>query len=100
MKVKGRRYKVPIVRSFLDWSHGAYEIIEEIYVPELGLAFNKEGCVFRANEDRYKPMKLPSGKEVPVEYLGEVDISKEDAEFLLKFIKLKEKVEIIIGKYF
>ena len=35
------KYKLPIVESALNWTHGLYRYIEEIYIPELKIAFNE-----------------------------------------------------------
>ncbi len=97
--VKGKRYLVPVVESFLDWSHGVYEYIEEIYLPEIGVAFNERGYVFRTGDERYKSLKLPSGEEVHVKYLGDVDIDEKDIEVIKEYLEYKEIVNKIIKKY-
>jgi hypothetical protein len=35
------KYKLPIVESALNWTHGLYRYIEEIYIPEFKIAFNE-----------------------------------------------------------
>jgi len=97
--VRGRRYLVPVVESFLDWSHGIYEYIEEVYLPELGIAFNERGYVFRTGDERYKPLKLPTREEVPVKYLGDVDVDEKDVKIIEEYLKYKEMVDKIIKKY-
>ena len=100
MGVVGKKYKLPVVDSFLEFSHGMYRYIEEVYIPELSIAFNEEGHVFRVGEDRYVGFKLPSGKEVEAEFLGEVEVSSKDAEEFVRFVELKEKIENIVDKHF
>ena len=99
-RVRGRRFRVPIVDSHLDWAHGLYRYVEEIYLPELKIAFNNEGYVFEADEKRYKPMELPDGREIYVEYLGEVEVPEEDVKLLLRFLDLKKRVKNLISRYF
>lgn len=96
----GKKYKLPVVDSFLEFSHGMYRYIEEIYIPELGIAFNEEGHVFKASEDRYAGFKFPSGREVEAEFLGEVEVPSRDAKEFTRFVELKEKLRDITGKYF
>jgi len=41
--VRGVKYRLPVVDSVLDWAHGSYRYIEEIFIPELKIAFNEAG---------------------------------------------------------
>jgi hypothetical protein len=38
--VPAKRYRVPMADSALEWAHGAYTWIEELYLPEQGLVAN------------------------------------------------------------
>lgn len=67
INLKGKKYRVPVVRPFLEWTHSMHMVVEEIYTPELGIAFNQEGYVFKTNEKRYKPLKLLSERQISVE---------------------------------
>lgn len=96
----GKKYKLPVVDSFLEFSHGMYRYIEEIYIPELGIAFNEEGHVFKSDEGRYVGFKLPSGRKAEAEFLGEVEIPSRDAEEFIRFVELKERIKDVAGKYF
>lgn len=100
--VQGKRYRVPVVESVLEYFHSVYHVVEEVYVPEVGLAFNEEGYVFevRREDERYKPLRLPTGEEVPVEYLGEVEVEEQDLKILRQYLELRRQVTQIIRKYF
>jgi hypothetical protein len=71
--VYGIKYKLPIVESFLNWTHGLCRYIKEIYIPEFKIAFNEDGYVFKTNED--------------------IDILKE-------YLNAKENINKLIEKYF
>jgi hypothetical protein len=63
--VRGIKYRLPVVdSSFLDWTHGSYRYIEETFIPELKIAFNEAGYVFRTEEDRYRGLELPGNRVV------------------------------------
>jgi len=97
--VRGVKYRIP-VGSFLEWAHGMYRFIEEIYVPDYDISFNEEGYVFKTPSNRYEAMRLPNGKVVECKYLHDVEIDERDLNLMLKYLKLKEEVEKVIAKYF
>ena len=98
----GKKYRLPVVKSTLDYLHSMYYLIEEIYLPEVGIAFNEEGYVLEipSEDKRYKGLKLLTGKVIPSEYLGQVEVKDEDVEVLKKFVELKKQVEEVVRKYF
>ncbi len=102
--VKGKLYKVIVYESTLAFSHGEYKETQEVYIPQLGIAFNEKGYVFRVGQkeakERYGPIEYWFG--IPVkgaEFVGEIEISEEDAKKLKKFVELKEDVQNICRKY-
>lgn len=52
--MKGIIYKLHATEGQLDLTHGAFTIIEEVYVPELGLCFNSKGFAFKTDGSRYR----------------------------------------------
>lgn len=98
--VRGIRYRLPVVESVLDWTHGFYRYIEEIYIPELRIAFNEAGYVFRTEEDRYRGLELPGNRVVECVALGSVELEDEDVEVLEEYLSVKESVDKLVKKYF
>jgi hypothetical protein len=98
--VRGIKYRLPVVESVLNWTHGLYRYIEEIFIPELKIAFNEAGYVFKTEEDRYKGLELPSNRVVECIALGSVELEDEDVDVLEEYLKVKESVDKIVKKYF
>jgi predicted RNA methylase len=94
------KYKLPVVESVLDWTHGFYRYIREIYIPEFKIAFNEAGYVFTTNEDRYRDLELPNNKIVKCEILETIELEDEDIDVLRKYLNTKENIKKIIEKYF
>lgn len=88
-ELRGKRYKLLVYEGVLAWTHGMGHFIEEIYLPELSLAFNLEGGAFKPDPDRYKD----------AEHLGDVEVADEDAKILAESVELKEKVTELAKKY-
>jgi len=101
-KVKGKVYRVVVYESALELIHGMYSIITEIYIPSLELAFN-EFHVFKLPKsravERYSPMKLSHGRPDGAEFLGEIELKKEDVEKLAGYVSLGEEIGRITRKY-
>ncbi len=92
--MRGKKYKLKVYHSVLHWTHGMGEMIEEVFLPEAKVAFNKYGA-FRTDEERYEKKK----DEPAPELLDEVEVDDDDVEELQRYLKIKEDVERIIGKY-
>jgi len=74
--------------------------IEEIYIPENNLVINEEGFVFVSSEERYKPQKLPDGRIIECERLGEVEIEEDEMKILHEYLKARKEVDKLVKKYF
>lgn len=91
--MKGIRYKIKAYESILEFSHGWYKIIEEIFIPKKMIAFNFYGDklnIFKTGEERYEEAL----------YKEDIEIEEEDVNLLKRYIKLKEKCEASFKKYF
>jgi len=98
--VNSIKYKLPIVESFLNWTHGLYRYIEEIYVPEFKIAFNEAGYVFKTNGDRYKDLKLSNNRIIKCDILETIELKDEDIDILKEYLNAKENINKLIEKYF
>jgi len=81
------KYKLPIVESALNWTHGSYRYIEEIYIPELKIAFNEAGYVFKTNENRYKDLKLSNNRIIKCDILETIELENEDIDILKEYLE-------------
>ena len=98
MKLK---YKLPIIESVLNLTHGLYRYIEEIYIPSFKIAFNEAGYVFKTNEDRYKDLKsYNNNKIIKCDILETIELEDEDIDILREYLNAKENVNKLIEKYF
>ena len=61
--VRGIKYRLPVVDSFLNWTHGSYRYVEEIFIPELKIAFNEAGYVFRTKEQGGQVPRLRAARQ-------------------------------------
>jgi hypothetical protein len=98
--VRGIKYRLPVVDSFLNWTHGSYRYVEEIFISELKIAFNEAGYVFRTEEDRYRGLELPGNRVVECVALGSVELEDEDVKVLKEYLSIKESVDKLVEKYF
>ena len=98
--VRSIKYRLPIIESVLNWTHGSYRYIEEIYIPEFKIAFNEDGYVFVTEEDRYKDLKLPNDKIIKCDILEIIELEDEDVNILKRYLKTKKNINKLIEKYF
>ena len=92
--MKGTKYKLLVAPSVYEYMHhhAQMEIIE-IYLPEIKVAFNDEGFIFRAEEERY------SNQANQAQKLEEVVVSAKDAKVFLEKVESEEKAKEAIGRY-
>ena len=90
---------MPVVDSITDYLHGFVRWVEEIFLPEVGVAFNELGYVLEASERRYKGMELPAGRKVEPVLLSEVEVADEDVRVLQGYLAMKARAREVIAKY-
>lgn len=76
------KYKVKVIRSVLEWSHGMDRIIEEIFIPEKEIIFNiadDDLHVFKSESERSN-----EGKE-------EIEVDDGLVKLLENYLKTKEE---------
>lgn len=88
--MRGVKYRLKVYASALNWSHGFEQDIEEVHLPDLGIAFNAAGgLAFKSKDKRYED----------AEKIGEVDVDDADAVVLMEYVNTGKNVEEIIKKY-
>lgn len=84
----GKRFRLKVFGSVLDWSHGFGKDVEELFIPELGIGISK-GEIFSTSSKRYEK----------AEELGEVEIRDDDVAVIQEFLRKKEEAMGIAKKY-
>lgn len=82
--MRALKYKVKVVKSVLEWSHGIEWSIEEIFIPEKGIIFNlADGDlhVFKAERERSNERK------------EEIEVDNDLVKLLETYLKIKEKCQ-------
>jgi len=82
--VRAIKYKVKVVRSVLEWSHGMEWSIEEIFIPEKGIIFNMAGGdlhVFKGESERSNEAK------------EEIEVDDDLVKLLETYLKTKEECQ-------
>lgn len=80
--MKAVKYKVKVIRSVLEWSHGMGWSTEEIFIPEKEIIFNlADGDlhVFKSESERSN-----EGKE-------EIEVDDDLVKLLENYLKTKEE---------
>ena len=80
--MRALKYKVKVVKSVLEWSHGIERSIEEIFIPEKGIIFNMAGGdfhIFKGERERSN-----EGKE-------EIEVDDDLVKLLETYLKTKEE---------
>ena len=62
--MKAISYKVKVTEGSLAMSHNFFETIKEIFIPELKIAFNEKGFIFKTEEPRAKGKKINISEDV------------------------------------
>jgi len=89
--MKCKKYKVSVTEGILDHVHGAYETIEEIYVPEpYNICINEKGYAFKATGPRADNKKKMKNVNVPEDAIKQID----------RWVSWKEKGEKIVKDIF
>jgi|688.fasta_scaffold2215588_1 hypothetical protein len=90
--MKGQLWRFKLYYSFCDVLFNKYEILDELYIPELNHSINMmdgEYNIIQPSRDRYKNQNIFSQKVV-IEFINNVEIEKKDLIKLKKMIKQKK----------
>ncbi len=88
--MKGIQYNLIVSDSSSELGHGGEYTLTEIYLPDIGIAFNTKGFIFRADGDRYKRAS---------KRLEDVAVSNEDAKLFRQQVETEERAKEVAGKY-
>ena len=95
-KILGKKYRVEHRFYLFGYPTSLVSTVEEIYLPDLGIAINSKGEIFEACEERYRiECKAGVAKKV-----GYVEIDEKDGLELKNHMLQERKVENLIKKYF
>ena len=89
--MKGELWRLKLYYSFCDVLFNKYEVLYELYIPELNHSINMidgEYNVIKPSSNRYKNQNIFSQKIV-TELVNNVEIEKKDLIKIKKMIKLK-----------
>lgn len=78
------KYKVKVVRSVLEWSHGMEWPIEEIFIHEKGITFNMAGGDLHVS--RGQSERSNKGKE-------EIEVDDDLVDLLETHLKIREECQ-------
>jgi len=80
--VKAIKYKTKIYEGILDHVHGSYQIIEEVYIPSVGVCFNDKGFAFASE-----------GPRKDTQYQENIDIDIEISKKLANYVELQQEIK-------
>ena len=104
-RVKGILYEVWVYDSAMDFIHAQGHWIREVYLPEVGIAFNGGGTgfnVFPSGKDRYSEMpRVSFGKipDYPAKKIREIELTQKDADLMMETLRLQEKAKATAESY-
>ena len=87
--MKGQLWRFKLYYSFCDVLFNKYEILDELYIPELNHSINMmdgEYNIIQPSRDRYKNQNIFSQKVV-IEFIKNFEIEKKDLLKLKNMIK-------------
>ena len=84
-------YKIRVCEGIMDAIHGGGYDVEEVCIPELGLAVNKQACFCMSSkemDERYTPEKDPKIKSLmendhPAVKVNEFDIAESETSLFI-----------------
>ena len=90
--MKGQLWRLKLYYSFCDVLFNKYEILDELYIPELNHSINMmdgQYNIIQPSINRYKNQNVFSQKIV-TELINDVEIEKKDLIKIKKMIKQKK----------
>jgi len=82
--MKALHYKITIHESVVAGMHGFGETIEEIYIPELDIAFNAKHFAFKTDLSRYTKATLITEIDLDDDFVAKVQSCVKTQEIFVK----------------
>jgi len=86
-KASAKLYEIKICGGTMDYIHGNFQTIQEIYLPDFKAAFNRpngnEWHCFETDESRYKE----------ADFIVDLDIPKNIVSKIKQYIKAKKELD-------
>jgi len=80
--VEAIKYKTKVCEGTLDFVHGCYQIIEEVYIPSIRVCFNDRGFAFLSES----PRENIQGKE-------KIEIDAQVVKKIAQFVKIQQEIK-------
>lgn len=100
--MKGIIYELHVSMGVLDYTHGQWTTIEELFIPKMKICFNSKGYAFETDKSRYNKNKKQKNmpNQPDPKKIKEIDVTSEDVAELLAIVHKRKAINRLSKKFF
>lgn len=100
--MKAILYELYVPESTMDWIHGSFTTIRELYIPDFKMCFNSKGFAFKTDAKRYAKNKPQKGmpQQPDPKKIKTIDMISNDVADIERIVNQRLTIDRLSEKYF